>query len=272
MGKWAKRDFGREKIGETGIIIAGTAKPEFEKEVLNLFDRVISSKDSVYHEYLVEKNGITCPVIFNVYGAPAMIDVLTIMHDGGCRNIIFIGYAYGGFKNLDVGSIVLTDKAYHFEGIYHHIEPDRKAAFPDKDLKKKIKELFKKNKIACVEGSNISVPAVTFQLPHNNKEYKSINPLTCEMELASCLSRAKDIGMRAAGILIISDNRKSSIGDETKRKLRHESKIKVLKTITKNISSFNLPRLKIKKEFSIDEHLASIIDNGTEVNVYKNKK
>lgn len=56
-----------------------------------------------------------------------------------------------------------------------------------------------------IEGINISVPAVTFQLPHNNKDYLKIKPTTVEMELAACLSRAKEIGMRAAGTLIISD-------------------------------------------------------------------
>nr|MBI4157093.1 hypothetical protein [Candidatus Woesearchaeota archaeon] len=270
MGKWAKRLFGQESFGDIGIVIAGTITKEFEKEILDLFDEVISSKDSAYHAHLVKKNGIAYPVVFNIYGAPAMVDVITEMHDGGCRTILFFGSAYGGFQNLEVGSIVIPEKSYHFDGIYHPIEPDRKLAYADKELKQKLEELFKKNNITYVIGTNISVPAVTFQIPHANEEYQEIKPATVEMELASCYSRAKDIGIRAVGTLIISDNRKSSIGDDTKRELRHKSKIKVLETIINNITYFELPKLSIDKEFNIDEHLASIIEDPEDVtNIYR---
>lgn len=270
MGKWAKDLFGQENFGDIGIVIVGTHGLDFEKKILEFFDEVISSKDSVYHAHLVKKDGVAYPVVLNVYGASAMVDVMTEMHDGGCRIIIFVGYAYGGFKNLDVGSIVIPDKSYHFEGIYHHIEPDRKVSIPNKELKKKLEKLFNKNKIEYVNGINISVPAVTFQLPHANEEYKKIKPLTVEMELAACYSRAKDIGIRAVGILIISDNRSNSIGDQTKKKLRHSAKLKVLKTIIGNIDYFKLPQLKTEKAFNIDKHLASIIEDPDDVtNVYK---
>ena len=272
MGKWAENNFGQSKFSDVGIVVAGAVGEEFEKEILGLFDKVLFKKDSVYHTYLVEKGKEHYPVVFNVYGAPAMMDVITLMHDGGCRTIIFVGYAYGGFKNLDVGSIMIPDKAYHFEGIYHHIEPDKKASLPDMQLKGKIEEILKKSRINYIEGTNISVPAVSFQLPHNNPEYKKINPDTVEMELAACLSRAKDIGIRAAGILIISDNKGSSIGNLTKRKLKHDARLKVLKEIANNFSQLKLAKLKIKKEFNRDEYLASIIDDPEDkTNVYRAK-
>jgi len=272
MGKWAENNFGQSKFSDIGIVVAGTVGDEFEKEILGLFDNVLFRKDSVYHNYLVKKGSEEYPVVFNVYGAPAMMDVITLMHDGGCRTIIFVGYAYGGFKNLEVGSVMIPSKAYHFEGIYHHIEPDKKASLPDIQLKKKIEDILKKGKINYTEGKNITVPAVSFQLPHNNPEYKKINPDTVEMELAACLSRAKEIGMRAAGVLIISDNKGSSIGDLTKKRLRHDARLKVLKEIVKSILSFKLSKLKVKKEFDRSEYLASIIDDPEDkTNIYKSK-
>src|SRR3989344_2039246 len=270
MGSWAKNLFGADKFEDIGIVIAGTNKPEFEKEVLGLFDEVVHSKDSVYHAHLVKKNEKLYPIVFNVYGAPAMVDVLSEMHDGGCRTVIFIGYAYGGFKNLDIARLVVIEKSYHFDGIYHPIEPDRKEALPDKELKKLIEDILNKNKIKFVNGVNVSVPAVTFQMPHANKHYKEIAPDTCEMELASCLSRAKDLGMRSIGILIISDNRKISIGDQNLKKMRSKVKMEVISIIVDNIKNIKLSKLKVKKEFKIDEHLAYIIhDPNDETNVYK---
>jgi len=273
MGKWAKSLFGYDRFGEVGIVVAGTCSPDFQEKVVKFSEGKISEKDAVYHACLIRKNKESWPIIFNVYGAPAMVDVLTEMHDGGCRNVIFVGSAYGGFKNLKVGEIVIPHKSYHFEGIYDALKLSREQSFADEDLKNTIEKLFKKNYIDFVHGVNISVPAVTFQLRHENEEYKKIGPSTIEMELSSCLSRAKDLGIRAVGILIISDNKSSSRGDEEKKKARTESKLRVLRTIIDNISLFKLPKLKVEKEFSVDEHLASIIESPEDkINVYKESK
>ena len=272
MGNWAKSAYGKESFAEVGIVIAGTNNREFEKKIIFKFDKLISSKDLVYHANLVEKNKNFYPLAFNVYGAPAMVDALAEMHDGGCRNVIFIGYAYGGFRNIDIGSIVIPDEAYHFEGIYSHIDKNRKIAFPDKQLKKKVENFLTKNSIAFHNGINISVPAVTFQPKHANNFYKKIKPISLEMELASCLSRAKDLGIRAIGILIISDNKSHSLNDKTKKSLMQKSKEKIINLIINNIEELNLPKLKVKKEFSINEYLASIIENPEDVtNIYRKK-
>ena len=54
-GEWAKGQFGEEEFESLGLVVAGTNSKEFEIEILNLFDRVIFHKDTVYHTYLVEK-------------------------------------------------------------------------------------------------------------------------------------------------------------------------------------------------------------------------
>lgn len=273
MGKWAKNAFGKEKFDRVGLVLAGATNKKFEKRVLGLFDKVVFSKDHVYHNHLVRKGKHYYPFITNIYGGPAMTDSLTEMHDGGCRNVIFIGYAYAGFKkNLDVGSVVLPAKAYHFDGLYSPLDPSRTVALPNRELRAKVKEILDQNRIDYTEGKNISVPAVTFQLPHANERYKRIKPLTVEMELASCFSRARDIGMRSAAILIISDNRTSSIGDKTKSELKREAKFDVLKWLVENLTKFDLPNLKTKRKFDIDEHLANIIENPEDTtNVYRNR-
>ena len=269
MGQWAKKLFGQERIGDVGIIIAGHTPMKDEKEILSYFDEVISSKDEVYHAHLVKKGDKIYPIVSNVYGAPALMDVLTQMHDGGCRNIIFIGYAYSVLKNLDVGSIILAKKAYHFDGAYNIIDKKRFEAYPDLELLKKFEQILKKEKVNYTEGENISVPAVTFQLPHNNEMYRKINLTPVEMELAACYSRSKDIGMRSVGILIVSDTRSSSIGDETKRKIAHKTKINVLHIIINHLENLQLKPLTYSDNFKVSEYLASIIENPEDItNIY----
>lgn len=270
MGDWAKTLFGVTEFEDVGIVVAGTNNQEFEKKVLNLFDEVLSSKDSVYHAHLVSKKGKKYPIVFNVYGAPAMVDVLAEMHDGGCRTIIFVGYAYGGFRNLDVGSVCILEKSYHFDGIYHPIDPKRKVSFPDDDLNSKLKQILKENKISFEEGPNVSVPAVTFQMKHANKEYQKIQPVSLEMETASCFARSKDLGIRAVAAVVISDNKTSRIGGTAKKKLLVNSKLGLLSTIISNIEKFKLDHLPEAKNFSVNDYLASIIADPEDVtNVYK---
>lgn len=269
MGKWAKHLFDEETFGEVGIVIGGSNSQEFQDEILKNFDEVLSSKDKVYHGYLARKNNKTYPVVFNVYGAPAMVDVLAHIQDGGCRNVIFVGYSYAGFTNLDIGKVILVDRSYHYHGLYHKIEPDRHADYPDKELFNKVEQLLRKNTVDYVKGTNISVPAVTLQPKHDNPEYKKIKPLSVEMELASCYARAKDLGVRTTGALIVSDNRESSITKKTDED--KSAKRRVLEILIQNIESLNLPSL--DKGFNISEYLASIIhDPENSINVYRVKK
>ena len=162
-----------------------------------------------------------------------MVDSLAVMHDGGCNNVLFIGSGYG--FNLEVGSIVLTEKSYHFDGIYHPVEPDRKTSKPDKELMRIVERLLKTEKISFCKGTNISVPAVTFQPKHANKEYQELKPETLEMELAACFSRAKDFGMRAVGILLVSDTRKKHIAEGDNKKRRNLARMEVLKITSPEI-------------------------------------
>jgi purine-nucleoside phosphorylase len=270
MGTWAKSAFGAERFADIGVVVTGTNAPEVQDEILRFFDKVLFKKDSVYHPCLAEKDGVKYPIVFNVYGAPAMVDVMTEMHDGGCRVLLFVGYAYGGFKNLPVGSVVLPEKSYHFDGLYHGIHVDKEAGYPDKELQQKLSEVCRKENLAFVYGTNISVPAVSFQLPHDNEFYRKLQPSTCEMELAAFYSRAQELGIRGAAALVISDNRTTSIGDSEKRIARYEGKKRLLKAIIEHLAFFTLPPLKTEKEFTIAEHLASIIhDPLDEKNVYR---
>lgn len=269
MGKWAKSLFGREKFHRVGILLAGTRHPALEKKLLAQFDKVLSSKHSAVDGHLLKKGKNAHAVVSNVYGGPSVMDALALMHDGGCRTVIFIGYAYAGFKKpLEVGSFTVPTKSYHFDGIYSSLDPSRTMATPNRDLKAKLKQVLAKAGIPFVEGPNVSVPSVTFQPPHYNEHYKKINPLTLEMELAAFLSRTKDLGMRGAAVLVISDNKKSSIAH--KKELRRQGKLQAFKAIVKNLKKFDLSPLKTKHTFTIDKHLASIIEDPEDVtNVYR---
>ncbi len=270
MGRWAQVKFGRPRFDQLGFVLAGTNVRQIEIAALACFDSVEHSAEGVAHFHLVKQGKYTHPLVTNVYGAPAMVDVLAEMHDGGLRSVIFIGYAYGGFKNLPIGSIVLANRAYHFDRMYHTGMPDRKWDEADPQLLSKVKRVLEASGIPYTVGRNISVPAVTYQYPHNNPIYKEIDPLTVEMELAACYSRAKDLGVRAAGILIVSDNKKGHLRDIAKIKARSAAKLRLLKTIAEGSGRLRLPALRVGKRFDPDEFMAAVIETPEQkTNVYK---
>jgi purine-nucleoside phosphorylase len=270
MGSWAKNIFGKERVGRTGIVVAGGNPIGLQNSIVRLFDEVIYTRRRILNTYLLKKRKKIYTLSFNVLGAPAAIDLVTVLHEGGCRNIIFVGYAYGGFQNLEVGSVVVPDRSYHFDGVYRSSRIDRRFSLPDKQLFEKTKAALKKNKILFFQGANISVPAVTMQPKHNNADYKRIRPVCLEMELSACLARAKEIGVRAVGVLVISDNKASSLIDSEKKKQRTSVKKKILKLLVANLEKFNLSQLPGSDKFHLDEHMASIIeDEDSSENVYR---
>jgi purine-nucleoside phosphorylase len=269
MGEWSKHQFGYDYIGNVAIVVAGTSHPNVEKYVCSLFDKVLKKTDMVYHNYVVEKDNKRYAVLFNVYGAPAMIDALSFLHDGGVNSVIFFGTAYGGFQNLKITSLIVPTNSIHFDGTYSHIDKKRNKDFPDRKLRKKIISVLKKEKTDFLEGTNISVPAFTLQPKHTNENYAKIKPISLEMELSSCLAKSKDIGIRSAGILMISDNKDKSIKDKNLRLMKRNRKKEILKLIIDNILSFNVEPIKDKNKYTINTHLASIIDDKiSKKNVY----
>lgn len=261
MGKWAKSLFGAETFSDTGIIVAGHNPEALENRTLGIFDEAVSNRDSMFHAHLVRKSGKFYPVVFNVYGAPTVIDVLAHMHDGGCRTVLFVGYAFG-FGDSKVGDVIVPSVSYHFDGAYANIDPKKQISSSNTSLKYTLWTFLNSHSVDYSVGVNISVPAVTLQLPHENEHYAKIQPSTLEMELASFFSRSKEIGIRAAGILIVSDTRYSTI---IEREARKKKKIEILELLFRNIDAFALPHL--NGNFSVDSCLADIV--GGQDNVYK---
>ncbi len=80
------------------------------------------------------------------------------------------------------------------------------------------------------------------------------------MELSACYSRAKEIGIRAVGVLVISDNHNSRMGDKTVPSIA-PIRIKILQAIMNNIVCFTVPPLATTEEFNIDKYFDSISED-----------
>lgn len=252
MGEKAKQLSGHENFDNIALVITGSHTKETEEKIITFFERIINKKETNYRTYLCQKAGKTYPVIFNAYGASAIIDLVPALKDGGCDTIILIGYADGTLKNLELGKIVIPEISYHYDGVYTVQKPVRKEAKPSQELKTQLHKILYNEQIIFVAGTNISVPAKNLQPP--NSDYSMLHASTKELELSSLLTAAKENNIHAAGILVIEENNTFTLPEHIKERMVTESKIRVLKTLIKNIHNLQVSKNK-KPQDSLSKYI-----------------
>ncbi len=113
------------------------------------------------------------------------------LSDGGVREIIFIGTAFGIADYLQVGDYVIPNKVQALEGLLKVIyEVD--YSYPDTELRGKVEQLFIAAKEGYYVGKTVSVPC-TFAHPDKSKYDEDVIGL--ERELSSILHFSKQLGI-----------------------------------------------------------------------------
>lgn len=220
MGDWAKWEFKRDELPENCIMFAGSTPQWQIDKILNQFDEIVFTKHDNYNPYIVKKGDSEFLILFQVYGAAMVADLITILKDGKVNNIYFIGAAYGLLATSLIGDYVIPIKTQCLDGVtgvignIDYVEPDNK-------LCNELKELLKAED-NCRIGHSVSVPA-TFWHPDHNKIDSDV--IALEMEFSSLCYFSMRTGIKSAGVLVISDTKnKDLLMDQT---LRYENIYKV---------------------------------------------
>ncbi len=230
MGNWALRNFGRELLPETAFIVAGTTPIKYQKEILSLFDNVLFRKDAVSHNFIATYKGKDYAIIFHVYGAPLAIDIIYTLNDGGCKNVIFLGYAYS--ETLSIGDYFIPTKTYCFDGLTNLLQKNIKYSYPDYNLKERIMLTLKKNDILFKKGHSVSVSSLFHRTKKIRLRVGKINAL--EMELSSIYYFSKKLKIKSAGLLIISDTKEEHLYNG--KKIRSEAMKKMFSLLLSNFT------------------------------------
>lgn len=126
------------------------------------------------------------------------------------EEIIFIGAAFGIHKDLRVGDLVIPNQVQALEGLLK-MNFDVDYAYPDIELKDKIKDILNRSGEKYLEGKTVSVPS-TFSQPNRSKYDKDLVAL--EMEFSSVCYFAHKFNIKCAGILVISDTANHDLLDD----------------------------------------------------------
>lgn len=227
MKNWALKYFNREILPENCIILAGTTKDDLKNDILSNYEANEELHHCLFEAYECSSKEANTLVIFQIYSAVMIADLLHYLNDGGVRNIIFIGAAFSFYDRLNIGDIVVPDIVKPMDGLVDYIE-DMEIAIPSAKSLMYITELLKANSINYIQGKAISVPGV-FVKPKNmisDNDY-----ITMEMECASLYHYSNKLGINSVAMQIISDKKNHQLYDS--QKARYESIQKILRILSK---------------------------------------
>jgi len=210
VGEWTKHEFNRDNLPERCFFFAGDHSENRIKAILSHYQTIIFHKHTVYEAYIVSNEDNEDLLLFQVYGGSVTADISFVLKDGGVREIIFIGTAFGISENLKVGDYVIPNGVQALEGLLKVIY-DVDYSYPDPEFRERIERTFTKSNESYLEGKTVSVPC-TFAHPDKSKYDKDVVGL--EMELSSIFHFSKKLGMKCAGILVVSDTKDHGLLDD----------------------------------------------------------
>lgn len=138
-------------------------------------------------------------------GAPYATVVMEELIARGASRFLNIGIAGALQKDLQIGDIVICNRAIRDEGVSHHyLRPGRYVDILP-DLTEKLKEELKNQGLRFVEGTTWTTDAPYRETEEEVRQYQNEGVLTVEMETAALASVAKYRDVEFAAAFVISD-------------------------------------------------------------------
>lgn len=229
MGEWAKHEFAREVLPKRCFLFAGTTPKHVKNSILDYYDEVVFHKHDVYERYIVKGSRGEDVLIFQAYGAAVVADLLTILKDGKVEQVIFIGTAFGLSNKLRTGDVVLPTEVQCLDGVTNLIDSVTQVS-PDKELRKQLQAVLQQDGIGFQQGRTVSVPTVFWRLDGGRFDPGII---ALEMELSAFIHFTARLGLKSAGLLIISDTVNHSLLDD--QTLRFQSIVRVFASLVNGL-------------------------------------
>jgi uridine phosphorylase len=157
--------------------------------------------------YLVRRSHGRVAVLTNFgIGAPVIASLAEEMVAFGVRKLVIL--SWGGMlqSNLNLGDIVICDRAIRDEGVSHHYLPAQKYVQADTALTGQIKDSLEEKNIACKIGATWTTDAPYRETTDEVKKYQSEGVQTVEMETAALFVLGQVRNVQTASVVIASDN------------------------------------------------------------------
>ena len=156
--------------------------------------------------YLVPSNNRAVLVTKAVgFGAPTAVMTLEELIAFGITKFINLGSAGSIQKNIDVGDIVICERAIRDEGTSHHYLPDEKYAYASNELTADLIEAIERKNIPYIKGTSWTTDAVYRETISELQQYRDENVITVEMEASALFAVGTFRGVSVSSVFSISD-------------------------------------------------------------------
>jgi uridine phosphorylase len=156
--------------------------------------------------YLLQQNDSHILVIkASGFGAPTAVMSLEELTAYGISNFINLGTAGGLQKNMNVGDIVVCERAIRDEGTSYHYLPDEKYAYASKNLTAELVNAIEKRGIIFRKGTSWTTDAVYRETVEELKQYRGEGVLTVEMEAAALFAVGSFRKVSVSSVFSVSD-------------------------------------------------------------------
>lgn len=210
MGNWAATEFGVSILPARAYLFAGVSQPAKVDAIIHHLGTVQVHRQDVYERFLVTHGDRQTAVMFQLYGAPVMCDLATVLHTGQVQEVIFFGYAGALAEGLRIGECVVPVEVQALDGVTAKLGGGPYAT-PDPDLVETITSALDHQHLPFRRGKTVSVPATFW---HGDETQIDPDALAVELELAAWCHCARTMGIKTAGILTISDTSEMGLLDE----------------------------------------------------------
>lgn len=124
----------------------------------------------------------------------------------GVKIIISIGLGSSLVDHIEIGDIILVEKAIRDEGTSYHYEQESKYAYASQILLKKVKDILKQKDISLISGPVWTTDAIYRETKEEVMELRKDTILAVEMESATLFTVAKYCSISSLSIIGISDS------------------------------------------------------------------
>ncbi len=156
--------------------------------------------------FLLQRSDIFILVMKAVgVGAPTAVMTLEELTAYGIRKFISLGAAGGLQKDLQVGEIIICDRAIRDEGTSHHYAKAEKFATANDLLTSQLVEAVKKYGVSVRIGTSWTTDAPYRETIEELKQYRAEGVLTVEMEAAALFTVGAYRGVQVSSVFAISD-------------------------------------------------------------------
>jgi uridine phosphorylase len=139
------------------------------------------------------------------FGGPTAVMTLEELIAFGIKKFVSLGAAGGLQKDMNIGDIVICDRAIRDEGTSHHYLPVEQYALPCPELTERLCTAFERKGIQYSKGTSWTTDAPYRETIEELRQYCADGVATVEMEASALLAVGAYRGVSVSAIFTISD-------------------------------------------------------------------